>query len=188
MVGRYRSFVAVFYPESAPENFLDLIGGWNVPALLVLHDKDKLPDGEDKKSHYHLLLMFGGKKSLNQVHELVDQLGSKRVQPAYDVRGSARYLAHLDDPDKYQYGIEALESFAGASALELAAPVGDPSPEIIAWVRDQGIVEYSKLIDYCLDERLDWYGWASSHSIFLCHYLQSCRGWKRECSEVSAAE
>lgn len=167
---RHRGFNAVFYPESAPENFRELIESWRVPALLALHDKD-----EDKKPHYHLLLMFGGKKSLKQVHALTDELGSKTVQPAYDIRGSARYLGHLDQPTKYQYGVGVLEAFSGASVTDLTQPSGDPSPEILAFLREQGITEYAALIHYCLDCRPEWYRWASSHSIFLCAYLRSCR-------------
>lgn len=170
MASRHRGFNYVFYPESAPENFREVISSWNVPALLALHDRD-----EDKKPHYHLLLTFAGMKSLSQVHELVDQLGSKVVEPAYDIHASARYLGHLDQPDKFQYGVGVIEAFSGQSVADLTTPIGDPSPEILAFVREQGLVEYSKLIDYCLDERMDWYKWASSHSIFLCAYLRSCR-------------
>lgn len=170
MDGRSRAFNAVFYPESAPANFREQIADWNVPALLILHDKD-----EDKKPHYHLLLMFAGKKSLRQVRELVVELGSNVVQPAYDVRGSARYLLHLDSPGKYRYPTEALEAFSGAPVLDLTAPVGDPSPEIMAFVREQGLTEYSKLIDYCLDQRQDWFPWARAHTMFLCGYFMSVR-------------
>jgi hypothetical protein len=141
-----------------------------VPALLVLHDQD-----EEKKPHYHLLMYFSGKKSIPQVRHLVQELGSEVVQPAYDVRGSARYLAHLDQPGKHRYPIEAIEAFSGASVPELTQPVGDPSPEIMEWVRDQGIMEYSALIDYCLDHRQDWYVWARAHTVFLCGYFMSCR-------------
>lgn len=175
MTPRHRAFNAVFYPESAPENFRELIESWHVPALLALHDKDKEPDGEEKKPHYHLLLTFCGKKSFAQVHELIDQLGSKVVEPSYDLRASARYLGHLDQPEKYQYGIGALEAFSGASVPDLTAPLGDPSPEIMAWVREQGIVEYSALVDYCLDERLEWYVWARSHTTFFLGYFMSIR-------------
>lgn len=170
MSGRHRGFNAVFYPESAPEGFRELIESWRVPALLAFHDRDS-----DKKAHYHLLLTFSGMKSLKQVHELTDQLGSKTVQPSYDVRASARYLAHLDQAEKYQYGLGVIEAFSGASVSDLTAPVGDPSPEILAFVRQQGLTEYAKLIDYCLDMRPEWYRWASGHSLFLCAYLRSVR-------------
>lgn len=177
MSGRHRAFNAVFYPESAPTDFRDLIESFDVPALLILHDQD-----EGKKPHYHLLLMFSSMKSLPQVHNLTDQLGSKELQPSYDMRASARYLLHRDHPDKFQYPFSALEAFSGAQALDLTQPLGDPSPEMMAFIREQGMVEYSDLIDYCLDVRPEWYIWARSHTVYLLGYFtsvryKSMRGW-----------
>jgi len=169
MASRHRGFNSVFYPESAPENWREIVTGWHVPALAILHDR------EDKKPHYHLLLMFSSMKSLPQVHNLTDKLGSKELQPSYDIRGSARYLLHLDHADKFQYPFAALEAFSGAEALELTEPVGDPSPDIIAFVREQGIMEYSDLIHYCLDIKPEWYIWARSHTQFLLGYFTSVR-------------
>lgn len=170
MTGRSRAFNAVFYPESVPDGFRDLIDSWQVPALLVLHDRD-----EEKKAHYHLLLSFGSLKSMGQIHELTDQLGSRTVQPAHDLHASARYLLHLDHPAKFQYPVECLESFSGASVSDLLSPVSDPSDEMLAWVRDQGIVEYSALVNYCQDLRPDWSRHARSHTIFWRGYLGSVR-------------
>lgn len=169
MASRHRAFNAVFYPESAPGKWREIIDGWHVQALVILHDQD------GKKPHYHLLLMFSSMKSLPQVHAMTDQLGSKELQPSFDMRASARYLLHLDHPDKFQYRLEALESFSGASALDLTSPIGDPSAEIIAWVRDQGVMEYSSLIDYCLDQKREWYVWSRNHTVFLCGYFMSLR-------------
>lgn len=167
---RHRTFSGVFYPESAPDDFRQVVASWHVPALMVLHDQD-----QDKKPHYHLLLVFSGKKSVGQARELMQQLGSEVVQPCWDTRASARYLAHLDQGEKFQYPVSAIESFSGASVPDLVAPLSDPSPDILEFVRDQGIIEYASLIDYCLDHRIEWYHWASGHSIFLCAYLRSCR-------------
>lgn len=178
MAQRQRAFNAVFYPESAPANWREIVDGWHVQGLSILHDKD-----EGKKPHHHLLLMFSSMKSLAQVHAMTDELGSKELQPSHDLRASARYLLHLDHPDKFQYPFTALESFAGASALDLTAPIGDPSPEIMAFVREQGLMEYSDLIHYCLDHRPEWFSWARSHTQYLCGYFTSVRykagnGWR----------
>lgn len=180
MADRHRAFNAVFYPESAPENFREIVAGWKVPALMVLHDQDLDEHGLPKKPHYHLLLSFEGKKSIPQIRTMIHELGSEVVQPSYDLRGSARYLLHLDQPDKHQYPFAALESFSGAPALDLTAPAGDPSPEILAWIRDQGVVEYADLIHYCLDQRPEWYRWARGNSIFFAHYFRSYRGKQAE--------
>lgn len=169
MASRHRAFNAVFYPESAPDNWREIVDSWHVQALAILHDQD------EKKPHYHLLLMFSSMKSLPQVHAMTDQLGSKELQPSYDMRASARYLLHLDHPHKFQYSFDALESFSGASALDLAAPIGDPSGDVMSWVREQGILEYCDLIDYCLDQKREWYVWCRNHTVFLRGYLMSAR-------------
>lgn len=62
---RVRNFATVVYPESAPENWQDILSRHCVPAFISpLHDKDINPTGEPKKPHYHVVLMFEGKKSL----------------------------------------------------------------------------------------------------------------------------
>lgn len=65
---RNRIFATVIYPESAPENFKDIISDWHIEAFLSpLHDKDINATGEAKKPHYHLLVKFQGLKSDDQV-------------------------------------------------------------------------------------------------------------------------
>lgn len=162
--------MAVFYPESAPEDFRERIAGWRVPALLALHDKD-----EGKKPHYHLLVMFSSVKTLKQVHEFTDELGSKELEPSYDLRGSARYLAHLDHPEKFQYGIDAILAFSGASVADLTAPSGDVTPDVLTFVRAEGLTEYSALVDYCQDHHLDWLKEVKGHTMFWCGYFASVR-------------
>lgn len=173
--GRNRAYMAIFYPESAPADFRAVIDSWHVPALLVLHDRD-----QGKKAHYHLLLMFGSLKTLKQVHELTDGLGSTTVQPVHDVRASARYLRHLDHADKHPYPLEAVEAFSGASAEELSVPLDDPLPEILDFVREQGIVSYSGLVNYCRDWRHEWLKPVASRTVFWLGYLKSaeweCKG------------
>jgi hypothetical protein len=164
---RHRTFTGVFYPESCPENFREIIDGWHVPAALVLHDQD------EKKPHYHLLLLFTGKKSVTQARELMRELGSELVEPAYDTRAAGRYLLHLDHPKKHQYPVSALESFSGANAADLTAPVTDLTPEILDFVREQGLVSYSDLVNYCRDHRDDWSRCVMGRSVFWSHYLRS---------------
>lgn len=60
---RTRNFATVVYPESAPSDWIDKLDQLHVAALISpLHDKDTNPSGEPKKPHYHVLLMFEGKK------------------------------------------------------------------------------------------------------------------------------
>lgn len=56
---RNRIFATVIYPESAPENFKDIISDWHIEAFLSpLHDKDINATGEAKNLIIIYLLNF----------------------------------------------------------------------------------------------------------------------------------
>lgn len=64
---RGRNFATMVYPESAPENWREILAGYFIPAFISpLHDKDKNPTGEPKKPHHHVMLMFEGKKAMSR--------------------------------------------------------------------------------------------------------------------------
>ena len=96
---RKRNFATVVYPESAPENWQEILAGMFVPAFISpLHDKDINPTGEPKKPHYHVVVMNDGKKSIEQAQELFAAIGGVGCEVVQSIRGYARYLCHLDNP------------------------------------------------------------------------------------------
>ena len=99
---RVRNFAFILYPESAPENWKTILEDLLVPSFISpLHDKDIIVEtGELKKPHYHVFLMFSGKKSYKQVIELLSPLNIKHVDLVNDARAYARYLCHLDFFDR----------------------------------------------------------------------------------------
>ena len=55
---RARNWSLVVYPESAPENWRDILDDYHIPWVeSPLHDKDINPDGEIKK-HIGILVYF----------------------------------------------------------------------------------------------------------------------------------
>lgn len=101
--GRTRSYACVLYPESAPENWRDILSDFHIPCLISpLHDKDVNPTGEKKKAHYHVLLLFDSVKSETQAREIFEAFGGVGCEKVNSVRGYARYLCHLDNPEKVQ--------------------------------------------------------------------------------------
>ena len=101
---RARNYACVVYPDSAPTNWQDILSGHCVPAFISpLHDKDFNVTGEPKKPHYHVVLMFDGKKSVNQVTEIFQSFGGVGCEVVKSIRGYSRYLCHLDNPEKAQY-------------------------------------------------------------------------------------
>ena len=89
------------YPESAPEGWRDVLDEQHIQWVeSPLHDKDMNADGTPKKPHWHILLLFDGKKSYEQVKELTDKLHATIPQKCASAKGLVRYMAHLDNPEK----------------------------------------------------------------------------------------
>lgn len=168
---RSRNWAVVLYPDSAPENWAEVIGELQIRAVCSpLHDKDVNPDGEVKKAHRHLLLMFDSVKTQEQVMEIAEALNAPRPQQMDSAVGTARYLCHLDNPDKAQYNVEDVIEFGGADYKSLIARVSDKYNvigEIMVWCDDHRIYSFAALMRYSLAERPDWFrclsdncGWA----------------------------
>ena len=96
---RTRNYATVIYPESAVENWKVILQEQCVPALISpIHNKDINSDGELKKEHYHVIIMFDGPKTKEQAQEIFDLIGGVGSEPIKSVRAYARYLCHLDNP------------------------------------------------------------------------------------------
>lgn len=181
---RTRQYVGVLYPDSVKSNWLDLLAETCVPAVLSpLHDKDKNPDGSTKKPHWHLMLLFGGPKSHSQAQIIFDSLcvddKAPRCQAVNSTSGQARYLVHLDNPEKYQYKAEDVRCFNGADWKSLVMTNTDvflAMKEICQWCANNGVVSYSDLCDYAMSSNFDWFRIISSHTVFFKEYLKS-KSW-----------
>lgn len=158
---RVRNFATVVYPESAPDNWKELLAEQLVPAFISpLHDKDVNPTGEPKKPHYHVIIMYEGKKSDEQAKEVTTLIGGVGLEHVGSIRGYSRYLCHLDNPEKAQYNVEDVRSLCGAdytATIGLATDKYKAIREMIQFCRDNHIVSYSTLLEYCADERMDWF-------------------------------
>lgn len=152
---RYRNFATELYPESCALDIVAAIDDLHVPGFLSpLHDRDFDKNQVPKKPHYHLLLMFPGKKSFDQVVELVRPLGAVGLEIVQSVSGYARYLCHIDNPEKAQYSPVLVRSFAGADYLDVISSEADKTKAFIAlmdFTRKANIFYYSDLLEKLLE-------------------------------------
>lgn len=176
-----RNWAFVLYPESAPENWKELLQQTGIQAAISpLHDKDINPDGEPKKAHYHIIITYDGPTSYNVVKNLTDSLNSPIPQPLEQVRGYYRYLTHKDNPEKYQYDEKDITTINGFDILEYVelttTEINKIKVEIQKLIRDNVIIEYSILMDYLLDNELkNYWDVASNHTYFFDKYIASVR-------------
>jgi hypothetical protein len=182
--GRTRNFATIVYTDSAPENWQEILAGQFIPAFISpLHDKDINPTGEPKKAHYHVMLMFEGVKTIDQAKEIFDKISGVGCEVVNSVRGYARYLCHLDNPEKAQYKQEDVRALCGADYMHSIGLVTDKYKaigEMMDYCEEYDIVSYSELLTYCRNERFDWFRvLCDSGTIVIKEYLKS-RSWTKE--------
>lgn len=181
-----RIWASVGYPESLPSNWIDILTATGLQiAISPLHDKDKNPDGEDKKPHYHIIFCYDGPTTYEHVKELCDGLNMTIPIKLESLRGMYRYHLHLDNPEKYQYDDRfriLLNGFDGNSVNELTKTEVDKiKKEILTFIVDNNIVEYADLITSLLDNDLsDMLNVASSHTILFNTFICSLRNKQKE--------
>ena len=125
---RARNWAFVVYPDECRSDWLDILESLNVPlAVSPLHTVD------DEKKHHHVLVC-GDKKSATQIYdEICSRLGDSveidgkvsvkgvtHPQKVLNLKSQVRYLVHLDNPKKEQFGSwkEEIKFFGGFDATK----------------------------------------------------------------------
>lgn len=159
--GRTRNYACVVYPDSAPENWLSIIADSKIPCLVSpLHDKDKNPTGEDKKPHYHVLTMYDTVKTPEQAQAFFDTFKGVGVEVVSSLRGYARYLCHLDNPEKAPYSPEDVKAYGGANYSHIIGTMADKGKairEMREFIHSEDITSFVDLFDFAAINREDWF-------------------------------
>lgn len=191
--GRSRTWAAMLYPESAKDGWRDILNALHIAAYISpLHDKDVNPDGEPKKAHWHILLNYESVKSKEQVAEVWDAIGAvPEPSPVNSLRGYARYLCHLDNPEKAQYDPADVICMGGADyQAAIALPTDDlgTTKAIIDYVRHEQVHSFAELIDRIMDVgRDDWFAALYRNSGLVMRYMQAAE-WERKEQYVRRTE
>ena len=170
------------YPESAPENWREYMDDLHIEWVeSPLHEFDCNATGEVKKAHWHLLLMFGGVKTYEQVCEVIAPLNCPAPQKCLSAKGCVRYMAHLDNPEKHQYSVSDIIAHGGVDLAELLRPSSSERyayiREMLIFVKENGITEFKELLDYAYAERFDdWFPLLCDNSAYVVgQYIKSNR-------------
>lgn len=175
-----RTWGAVVYPESAPEDWLKILEETRVQfAVSPLHDKDTDPYGEIKKSHWHVIVCWDGPVTEVAAKKLMDSINAPKPIKLESVRGAYRYFTHMDNPDKYQYDDKDIRVFNGFDISSYISMTKEEKYEAISTIKNlihqRRITEYIDLLDIVEEEDYSLFKVACDNTILITAMLRSAR-------------
>lgn len=179
-VSRCRSWQFVFYPESCPSNWFEILDSFHMCfAVSPLHEFDVDENGELKKPHYHCILNFDDVKSFEQIKAISDLLCSPFPVPCIHLGGSVRYLIHMNNPEKYQYNASDITVGGGFNVRRYLDNEDNKKAilyEIYEFIKGSDYTEFYQLTDYAFVNRPDWFDvLLSGYTLFFTNVLKSRR-------------
>lgn len=182
MASKTRAFVSIGYPESLVDDWFERLNETHVQALVSpLHDRDVDANGQPKKEHFHIMLMFDGPKTIAQAQAIFDSIGATRCQAVNSVRGQARYLCHLDDPDKAQYDQGDVSALNGADYLAMIDLPGNRYAsirEMIAFCNASQMFSFADLFDFAAANNETWFRCLCDNSAYVVKEYLKSKNWK----------
>lgn len=179
---RTRNYATIVYLDSAPEDWRTILAESKTPIFISpYHDKDVNADGTPKKPHFHVMVMFDNVKTTDQAEEFFKSFGGVGVEIIKSRRAYARYLCHLDNPEKFRYEIDDVRAYGGADYIHEIGTCSDKLQsirEMRQYVNEFDIICYADLFDFAADNRSDWFDClCNSGAYTMKEYIKS-RTWK----------
>lgn len=154
---RTRNFATVIYSD---EN-LKLLEELKIPCLVSPWHKDDInPTGEKKKPHRHVILMYDSVKTQKQARDDISEFGGVGCECVKSMRAYARYLCHLDNPEKAQYDTGEVLSFGGVDyfgIIESASDEFEILDNMTVFIIERHILNFPKFVIWTRQNRPDWY-------------------------------
>lgn len=185
---RARQWAFIAYPDSAPENWREIIKlECKSGAISPLHDADFNADNTQKKPHWHILIKFEGKKSYSQIKEIADKIHATIPQKVNSLTAYSRYLCHLDNPEKTQYDVEYVETWGDFDFQKEIMSNSDYNAmiqcKIIDLIEANDIREYYHLIlmtKETFGNNSEEFKYTTNHTIFFNAFVKSRKFAKLE--------
>lgn len=141
--------------------------------------------GELKKAHYHAIIIFDGPKSREQVQEIAQMLAldgttAPAVQHCMNLRGSMRYLAHIDNPEKAQYDTADIQTIGGLDWMYYAMSNADLEYDtrnritaVLNLIYEVGAANFADLVDAVLEREPELFEVVRKNAYFFGTYMKT---------------
>ena len=161
---RARAWTAIVYADSAEHDWYRKLEDMIIECLISpYHDKDINPSGESKKPHWHVVISFKNPTSFAKAKEIFDEIGAVVPPEAQcrvkDFRQMARYLCHMDQPDKHQYNLNDVRSIGAIDYQSLVMSASDEDSmldDIFETMDEYFLTTYPAVVRWCKEHRPEW--------------------------------
>lgn len=160
-----RCFLGILYPDAENYDCQEVLK--RLPLVFqsyayILHDKDSDSQGVLKKPHFHWV----GRRIPSLLSTVVNLLGvpENSIEYCHSFRASIRYLPHLDDPDKFQYPIEAVQGSFPARYLKEVVEESEFVASALAAIYDNKIESIRQLQAFALEQQ-EWSSFRRNYSL-----------------------
>lgn len=167
------------YLESCAPDWLDYLRELQLGvAVSPCHDKDVKEDGNLVKPHHHLILEFPNTTTISFPQQVVDRIGGVGCFQCISVKGSTRYLTHMDNPEKYQYNPDDIMLFGGFDYEKYIHMESDDHKylkEILKFIVEYKVYSFRDLTLFAMTYSDSWFNViAYRSSVFLKEFMKSC--------------
>lgn len=181
-IPRSNYYACLVYEDSAPNNWQLILADLHVPCFISpYHDSDINADGTPKKPHWHVMFLFDSLKTRKQAETLFKMINGVGVEFILSKRGYARYLCHLDNPEKFQYPVEHVQAFSGADYFSIIDVVTDryqAISEMQEFIDKNHVISYAQFSRYCRKFKFPWFRCLCDNGTFvISEYIRS-RAWE----------
>lgn len=183
--GRY--WAGLIYPgDSCPEDWEAQMRQSGLAILVSpFHDKDveDKATGKLKKPHRHVIAMWSNTTTRRNAKKFFAKFeGPEVILRLESPRGMARYLIHLDDPDKAQYAPEDVLEINGADWQAIAIPEEEGSQyiQVKHLIEKYKVRGYYDLLDLCEAKEPKLFGFVAQRMAYCRETIWSYWNHPRE--------
>lgn len=103
----HKAWQCILYQESCADNWLQILkDSMYRISVSPLHDRDIKEDGELKKPHWHINILFAKAVSFEFVNEFISSFGGVMAVFIKDRKVMDEYHIHYNNPEKAQYHVQ----------------------------------------------------------------------------------